>query len=172
MKTVNVVLMVVAITGASFGGCKCTKITVGPDAAIDAGMDNGMRVDSGGGDANTAPADSSSATPADSSAATTTTHAGGGGPFQGTFTCFGGTLTLAQNGSAVTGNYVLKNPELSEVVACTVTAKKCVGTSTTYSHPKGKPAHKGSVIGLTLDLIPTGFEYEQPGYQTYSCKRN
>src|SRR5205807_664738 len=134
----NVSLIVVCLAAAS-----CGKPGKGDaDAAADAGSDAAAdaTTDAGGG---AGPSDASVADAADAAPATTVTPAatgaarGTGGPFAGTYHCFGG-LTLTQNGNLVSGvttNKLSTSVQTTQWNCSADNAEHCEGSEVVTDRP-------------------------------------
>jgi len=170
----NVGLIVLCLAAAScskFGkkGDADAAAEAGPDAAADADVDSGA--------ADAAVADAADAAPAPTLTPTTTGAAHGtGGPFAGTYHCFGG-LTLTQNGNLVSG---VTTNKLSAAVQttqwnCSVTKPDhCEGTQIVTNRPNDPKAPPKVLENrkLTIEHRPDGVAVHlERSSETISCKR-
>jgi hypothetical protein len=117
--------------GASDGGTDAD--TDASDAAIDAGADDAAVPD---------------ATPEASVVPETVTT---GLSFAGTYDCWGGTMTLTQTGSQITGDahIPLGTATQTTEVLCTIAGNRCVGQASYFNQKAGhgpKAAGKGKLV--------------------------
>jgi len=169
----NVALLVLCLASASCSkagkGDADAAAEAGPDAAADASADAGVADASDGAAADAAPAPT--LTPATTGAA----H-GTGGPFAGTFHCFGG-LTLTQNGNLVSG---VSTDKLSTAVQTTqwncsiVRPDHCEGIRTVTERPLD-PKKPGKLIEsrkLFIERRPDGVSIHlERSVETIPCRR-
>lgn len=134
------------------------------DADVDAAADAAAEASDDAGDAATTPLTTATAA-----------HAAGG-PFQGTYRCFGG-LTLTQNGNLVSGITVTKTSVLTQTTQwnCSVTKPDhCEGSevvTTRFNDPK-KPPKAPENRKLQIDHRPDGVAVHLAGStETTLCKK-
>jgi hypothetical protein len=174
-STQALILMVCAL---SISGCKKHEEAA---AASDAGTDGGTDADTDAGGAGSpasdaATEDAAAVLEAGPPASTTPDVAPSGASFAGTFDCWGGTMTLTQTGTQVTGDahIPLGTATQTTEVLCTIGANnRCVGQATYFTQKAGhepKPAGKGKVI---LTAQSTGLRYTtmHGGKQEGFCPR-
>lgn len=150
--------------GGEAGDAEAAADDGGTDAA-DAAV---ITSEAGLEDAATAPAD---AAPEAAPDTTLTSNSS----FAGAFECFGGSLTLVQTGSQITGNayaHVGSATQTTEVL-CTIEGRRCVGQASYFSQ-KGdhtpKPAGKGKLI-LTAEKGGLRYTTTHGGTQEGFCPR-
>ncbi len=154
--------LVFLVCALSIPGCKKHAAGAGDAGSDDAGADDG------GVDAGVDAADAESAAPeagADEDAAVVAADASlppldtvtTGSSFAGAYACWGGTLTLVQTGSQVTGNAYTHAGNLTQTteVLCTIQGNRCVG-QTTYFSQKGEHAPKTAGKGKLVLTAQTG----------------
>lgn len=99
-----------------------------------------------------------------------TGKAAAGGPWAGTYKCFGG-MHLAQSGSHVTST--MKDTSTTDtVLSCNVSGDKCNGTIQDVSHPKGKPTKVLRTRKIVLQREANGdVSYRPESTEPTFCRR-
>jgi hypothetical protein len=149
--------------GGEAGGAEAAADDSGTDAA-DAAV---ITSEAGLEDAAAAPADAAPEAAPD----TLTSNSS----FAGAFECFGGSLTLVQTGSQITGNAYAHAGSATQTteVLCTIEGRRCVGQASYFSQ-KGdhtpKPAGKGKLI-LTAEKGGLRYTTTHGGTQEGFCPR-
>jgi hypothetical protein len=139
-RTLRVVVLCLAAAAVSAWGCK-KKPADDADAAAEAGADLDAAADAAADAAPEAAADDAGTTPL---AATATAVRTAGGPFEGSYRCFGG-LTLKQNGnlvSAVIVNKLSTSVQTTQWNCTVVRPDHCEGTEVVtvkFNDPKTPP---------------------------------
>jgi hypothetical protein len=155
------------VAGGGEGGAEAAADDGATDAELDAADAAVTTSEAGLEDAAAAPADAAPEAAPD----TVTSNSS----FAGAFDCFGGTLTLLQTASQITGNayaHVGSATQTTEVL-CTIEGHRCVGQANYFSQ-KGdhtpKPTGKGKLI-LTAEKGGLRYTATHGGTQEGFCPR-
>jgi hypothetical protein len=163
---------VLCLAAASSWGCK-KKPAEDADAAAEAGADVDAAADAA---ADAAVADAAVADAGTTPLATATAVHAAGGPFDGTYRCFGG-LTLRQNGNLVSGVIVNKlstSVQTTQWNCSVVRPDHCEGTEVVtvkFNDPKTPPKAPAS-RRLSIEHRPDGVAVKlERSTETTLCKK-
>jgi hypothetical protein len=160
-------LFTLAVVPASLVfGTGCKKVPPVPEAGV---MDAAVDMDAGAADAAVDPTAMLDATAPLTTATATHTAVATGGPFQGSYKCFGN-MSVSQNGNAVTARLFPGDSKTYSILVCSVSGgNDCEGKVTSYTNGKAGEVRTASLKRNDKgDLTYRGQNETQPTL----CRKN